>query len=832
VDALEGVGAQTFTVLRQAIEEKVKPILVLNKIDRLITELLQTPDEAYIHLNNILEQVNAILGVIEAQDILEDKESKEYYFAPEKGNVVFASAMDGWAFRTNQLANLYAQKLGMNELVLGKYLWGKYYLDPKTKKIIGVKGLNGRNLRPLFCLFVLDNIWNVYKTVLDMNDSEKVEKICKNLEVKVLPREIKGKDRRGLLQSIMSQWLPLSFACLLAVVNQVPSPVEAQKYRMESLLIEKESDSEELKVLQKAAKECDASDSAPITIYLSKMFTVATSELPVIRQKQEGDQRKLAIQRSLAKQLLRENKDLPVDFDPEAYQFSQKEPEIAQEGESFIGLCRIYSGTIKIGQTVTVLAPKYNNENPEEQFITQMKVERLFLLMGRDLEDLDKVPAGNVFGILCTKDKILKTATLTSTLKCPSLTSVSLSTPPILQVALEPKNPKEIQELLKGMRLLNRADPCVQVIFQKTGENVICCAGEIHLERCLLDLRSRFCKIELEASKPLVPFRETITYLPAINTNEGDVGKLIDVGKVFKATSDDTAKVTLRVVAVPIGVRIFLLNSQSRLERIDDGIENISDFISDLKKVWMECLNEDEYLNLQYSYDLLFENIICFGPKSGGNLLVNLSNVDLGDHKTSIITGFQTAASQGPLCGEPMAGVMVVIEEFVHDNSNSGQLLSIIRDSIKLGFLKWSSRLMLAYYKCELQTDGQNLGNVQGVLSRRRGKIVQEDIKDGTTLFTLTAVLPVVESFGFVTELLTKTSGVASPQLVFDGFEVLDIDPFWVPNTLEELEDLGEKAERDNIAKKYVESVRERRGMFTEKKLVEHGEKQRTLKSK
>lgn len=42
---------------------------------------------------------------------------------------------------------------------------------------------------------------------------------------------------------------------------------------------------------------------------------------------------------------------------------------------------------------------------------------------------------------------------------------------------------------------------------------------------------------------------------------------------------------------------------------------------------------------------------------------------------------------------------------------------------------------------------------------------------------------------------------------------MLDQDPFWVPTTEEELEDLGEKADRSNVAKGYVDNVRERKGM-------------------
>lgn len=64
---------------------------------------------------------------------------------------------------------------------------------------------------------------------------------------------------------------------------------------------------------------------------------------------------------------------------------------------------------------------------------------------------------------------------------------------------------------------------------------------------------------------------------------------------------------------------------------------------------------------------------------------------------------------------------------------------------------------------------------------------------------------------GCPSEIRTRTSGAASPQLVFHGYETLDQDPFWVPTTEEELEDLGEKADRENIAKKYMDSVRTRK---------------------
>ena len=113
-------------MLRQAYSEKVQPVLVLNKIDRLISELCLTPTEAYQRLRRVLEEVNAIAGRLwkehyvkniiessEAEDwVLDEEDDADVYFSPERGNVVFASATDGWGFRVHHFADVYHKKLG------------------------------------------------------------------------------------------------------------------------------------------------------------------------------------------------------------------------------------------------------------------------------------------------------------------------------------------------------------------------------------------------------------------------------------------------------------------------------------------------------------------------------------------------------------------------------------------------------------------------------------------------------------------------------------------------------------------------------------------------
>lgn len=245
------------------------------------------------------------------------------------------------------------------------------------------------------------------------------------------------------------------------------------------------------------------------------------------------------------------------------------------------------------------------------------------------------------------------------------------------------------------------------------------------------------------------------------------------------------------------------------------------------------------------SLDTLLEDAADLKPDHTNNDA--LLPQDLTD---KISYAFQLATAHGPLCQEPMQGIAVFLEDLhiVLPSSSStdttptinmrenlsrltGEVIKTVRDSLRIGFLDWSPRLLLAMYTCEIQASTEVLGRVYGVLTRRRGRILAESMNEGTPFFTIVSVLPVAESFGFSDEIRKRTSGAASPQLIFSGYEMLDMDPFWVPSTEEELEDLGELADRENVAKRYMDAVRKRKGLHVEgKKLVANAEKQKTLK--
>ena len=103
------------------------------------------------------------------------------------------------------------------------------------------------------------------------------------------------------------------------------------------------------------------------------------------------------------------------------------------------------------------------------QHVASFTVEDLYLLMGRELETLDSVPAGNVLGIGGLESHVLKSATISSTVACPPFTALPIEARPIVRVAVEPVHPADMPALARGMRLLNQADPCVETLVQETG---------------------------------------------------------------------------------------------------------------------------------------------------------------------------------------------------------------------------------------------------------------------------------------------------------------------------------------------------------------------------
>ncbi|XP_030832575.1 elongation factor-like GTPase 1 [Strongylocentrotus purpuratus] len=1096
IDVVEGVCPQTHVVLRQAWLEHIKPCLVLNKIDRLISELKYTPMEAHLHLQQVLEQVNAVVGnlyashvlektssktedsvqtkeevsggdakegeeqVYDWSDGLEDTDDSHIYFSPDQGNVIFASALDGWGFSINHFAEMYASKLGVRADVLRKTLWGDFYLHTKSKRIM--KGAQAKAKKPLFVQFVLENIWSLYETVIVRKDKEKMEKIVKSLGLKLTPRDLRHNDTKICLQAICNQWLPVSKAVLSMICSKLPSPTDVSEERIEKLMCSSgqrfdslHPDSQQLK---QAFQKSTSDDDAPVIVYISKMVVVDSSMLPQNRQRpltsaeiqqRRDEARRRHAERQAAAEQEKEGggggggkKDdnatskvetsAPEMPEPIDLKVESEEKEEKKTGEMFLAFARVFSGTIRKGQKLFVLGPRHDpqkalaemsenggtlsNSMECSRYIAEFTVDSLYLLMGRELELLEKVPAGNILGIGGLDEMVLKSATVSSSLACPAFTDMTFAAPPIVRVAVEPKHLSDMQALMKGMKLLNQADPCVEVFVQETGEHVIVAAGEVHLERCLDDLRKRFAKVEIDVSPPIIPFRETIIPRPKMDmVNEviDDINqvhrkiqsmgidtddiRILKNGLVEIKTSNDACTFHIRAVPLPEAVTSLLEENAELIRLLDHHISSLlsgkaSDQASSTElaptvKASMQELKsklEEAFNAAGKKWRGCLDGIWAFGPRRcGPNILVNKiedykrlcvwdclekgglkEECVLREFDNSIGSGFQLATLAGPICEEPMMGVCFLIEKWEMDQSLmnkglvdkanlrttkkhdvdvvsagygadvrestekdgstesrlddnkdtqcnssskmasqprtisipkgiptggvnnpeetrigsltctsplsspilsfsplgsppafgsplphsplrgfhpyhmqqqvvygplSGQVISTIKEGCRVAFQTQPQRLMAAMYKCDIQATADVLGRMYGVVSKRNGRILQEEMREGSDVFEIAAVLPVAESFGFSEDIRKKTSGLASPQLFFSHWEVVPGDPYWEPSTEEELLHFGEKADYENQAKKYMNGVRRRKGLRVEEKIVEHAEKQRTL---
>jgi ribosome assembly protein 1 len=171
-----------------------------------------------------------------------------------------------------------------------------------------------------------------------------------------------------------------------------------------------------------------------------------------------------------------------------------------------------------------------------------------------------------VFGIGGLAGYVLKTGTLCSQLEgSVNLAGVSLNTPPIVRVALEPVNPADLGKMVTGLRLLEQSDPCAQYEVLPSGEHVILTAGELHLERCVKDLRERFARCEIQTGEAIVPYRETITHAPEMAPPKNpELGR----GGVLQVSASKQMTVRLRVVPLPEAVTEFLSKHVGTIKKL------------------------------------------------------------------------------------------------------------------------------------------------------------------------------------------------------------------------------------------------------------------------
>ena len=437
VDCVSGVCVQTETVLRQAIAERIKPILFMNKMDRALLELQLEKEDLYQRFVRIVESVNVII-----QTYAEDTPMGDIQVSPANGTVGFGSGLHGWGYTLNNFADMYAKKFLVEPKEMIEHLWGDHFYNEENNQWSN-EASNGYERG--FCLLVLDPIYKLFDFIMNSN-KEELTKLLQRLNIKLKKEELKL-EGKNLLKLCMKLWLPAGDTLLQMITIHLPSPITAQKYRME-MLYEGPKDDE----IAFGIKNCDP--EAPLCMYVSKM--------------------------------------VPTTDKGRFYAFG-----------------RVFSGRVSTGQEVRIMGPNYKPGKKEDLYIKN--IQKIVLMMGRTVEPIDEVSCGNIVGLVGIDQFLVKTGTITTFQHAHNMRCMKFNVSPVVRIAVEPKRAIDLPKLVEGMRRLEKSDPMVQCLHDESGENIIAGAGELHLEICLKDLEEDYARVPLRISDPIVSYRETVS---------------------------------------------------------------------------------------------------------------------------------------------------------------------------------------------------------------------------------------------------------------------------------------------------------------------------------
>lgn len=263
VDCVEGVCVQTETVLRQALTERIRPVVFINKVDRAILELQLAPEEAYQGFVKTLQNVNVVIATYN------DPIMGDLQVSPDKGTVALGSGLQAWAFSILRFARMYASKFGADEAKMCERLWGDSFYDAKNKKWIKSEtNADGERVKRAFCQYCLEPIYQIFDAVMT-EKKDKVDKMLKGLNI-ALTADEREQVPKKLLKTIMMKFLPASETLLQMIVLHLPSPKKAQAYRAEMLYSGEPVDTDKYYM---GIKNCD--QTAPLILYISKMVPTA-----------------------------------------------------------------------------------------------------------------------------------------------------------------------------------------------------------------------------------------------------------------------------------------------------------------------------------------------------------------------------------------------------------------------------------------------------------------------------------------------------------------------------------------------------------------------------
>jgi elongation factor 2 len=379
---------------------------------------------------------------------------------------------------------------------------------------------------------------------------------------------------------------------------------------------------------------------------------------------------------------------------------------ISSEGNS-TATVRLFSGTLKSGDILYSV-----------NAMRETTVSKVYVSMGSLKEEIAVASAGNI-AILEVSGPVAAGETLVDAEHKAGMVpfeGINYVSEPVLTVTVEPKNPRDIFDLLKALNKLIMEDPNLAFSVDKeTGEYRLSVMGELHLEVALSQLKTINSRLHLTVSAPRVAYRETVT-------KEG-------------------ASITAA--------------SPNRQNRFTVQVKPEQELVNQL------CIDEDAaVLSMNEQRNVLVD---CNGK----------TDPITEEVLESIIAGFEFACNAGPLCGEPVRHVKVDLLDIqlAEESSmqSSAEVMRGVGKAIFGSFLTAKPILLEPVYKTVVTVPTELAGECSRILETKRGKISSFEQKGLLTV--IAAQVPVAETFGMAKRMRSATSGRAFWQNILDRWE-------------------------------------------------------------
>ena len=395
-------------------------------------------------------------------------------------------------------------------------------------------------------------------------------------------------------------------------------------------------------------------------------------------------------------------------------------------GEVAVG--RLFSGTLVRGQELYISGTA-----------VQDRVQSVAITMGADRIEVDNIPSGNIAAVTGLRDAIVGSTGSTVREMTP-FEAIKHVSEPVMTVAVEAKNTKDLPKLVEALRQVAKEDPTVKVeINEETGEHLISGMGELHLEIITKSRITRDRGIEVVTSEPIVVYRETV------GGSAGPVeGKSPNKHNRFY------------VIIEPLEPAVY--------DAIKSGDFSMNMTEIDRRKM-LESLGmpKDEAKGVTEVY--------------GTNMLIDLTKgiQYLKETMELIIEGMEEALKNGPLAREPAQGIKIkLVDVKLHEDAvhrGPAQVIPAMRSAVQGGVLMAGAQLLEPVQKVFISVPQAYMGAAVREIQGRRGTIL--DIQQEGDLTTIEGSAPVAELFGFASDIRGATEGRALWNTEFLGFIAL-----------------------------------------------------------